>query len=162
MKKIFTLLFCTALISSAFAQEDRHDWRNTNNSFDNRGREDNHRDGREWNNGYNNRDHDQYRRGDNDRNWSRFHVNFIVYRNNEYPLDQRDQLIAQISSDYDYQVQQVIDNCELSPRDKRYEIEDLQAQRAQAVNNIYAQCGNEAGFQIQFNPFRRHRDNDDR
>ena len=162
MKKIFTLLFCTALISSAFAQEDLHHWRNRNNNFDNRGNEYNHRDGRDWNNGYNNHDNIQYRRDDNDHNRSGFHVNFIVYRNDQYRLDQRDQLIAQISSGYDYQVQQVINNCELSPRDKRYEIEDLQAQKAQAINNIYAQCGNEVGFQIQFNPFRRHRDNDDR
>lgn len=26
MKKIFTFLFCTALVSSAFAQDDRHGW----------------------------------------------------------------------------------------------------------------------------------------
>ncbi len=161
MKKIFTLLFCTAIISSAFAQEDRHDWHDRNNAYDNRGQEKGRHDWQNGNNAYDNRGQDQYRYDDS-RNRRGFHVNFIVYGNNQYRFDQRDQLIAQISSDYDYQIQQVINNCELNPREKRYEIADLQSQKQQAINGVYAQCGNEAGFQFQFNPFRRHHDDDGR
>ena len=160
MKKIFTLLFFTAFISSAFAQGNRRDWQNRNNAYYNRGNEQGRHD---WdrNNAYDNRGHDQYRHYDNDRDRRGLHVNFIVYGNNQYRLDQRDEVIAQISSDYDYQIQQVINNCELSPREKRYEIADLQSQKEQAINGVYAQCRNEVGFQLQFNPFRNHRDNDD-
>ena len=158
MKKIFTLLFCTAIISSAFAQEDHRNGRDRNNAYDNRGNNQGRHDWREGNNAYDNRSHDQYRHEDNDRDRRGLRVNFIVYGNNQYRLDQRDEVIAQISSNYDYQIQQVINNCEISPREKRYEIADLQSQKEQAINSVYAQCRNDVGFQIQLNPFRRHRD----
>lgn len=51
MKKIITLLFCTALFASAFAQTNRRDWddRNTNEKVY---KKDHDRDDRRWNNDY--------------------------------------------------------------------------------------------------------------
>ena len=138
MKKIFTLLFCTAIISSAFAQEGRHD-----------------RDDRDR--GY--RDHDEYSRhrdDDHDRDRGRFRISFFVYQNNQYRYDERDQLIARISSNYDYQIQQVINDWSLSPREKRYEVGNLQAQKAQEINNIYAQCGDNAVYPSQDRYYDHH------
>ena len=128
MKKIFTLLFCTALISSAFAQGGRHDWNDRDRVYHDRD---------EYN-----RHHDY----DHDRDRGRFHISFFVYQNNRYRYDERDQLIARISSNYDYQIQQVINDWSLSPREKRYEVGNLQVQKAQEINNIYAQCGDNAVY----------------
>src|ERR1019366_4120857 len=130
MKKIFTLLFCTAIISSAFAQDDHRDWNYGNNMY---------------------RDHDQYRQH-HEYNHDRrgFNIHFFVYQNNRYRFEQRDELIARISSNYDYQIRQVINDWSLSPREKRYSILDLQAQKAQEINNIYAQCGNKTVYPDQY------------
>jgi hypothetical protein len=128
MKKIFTLLFCTALISSAFAQDGRHDWNDRDRGY---------------------HDRDEYNRRhdyDHDRDRGRFHISFFVYQNNRYRYDERDQLIARISSNYDYQIQQVINDWSLSPREKRCEVGNLQIQKAQEINNIYAQCGANAVY----------------
>ncbi len=128
MKKIFTLLFCTAIISSAFAQDGRHD-----------------RNDRER--GYH--DHDEYYRhhdDDHDRDRGRFHISFFVYQNNRYRYDERDQLIARISSNYDYQIQQIINDWSLSPREKRYEVGNLQVQKAQEINNVYSQSGDDMAY----------------
>lgn len=143
MKKIFTLLFCTAIISSAFAQDDHRDWNNRNNTY---------------------RDHDEYSQHhdyDHDRDRRGFHINFFVYQNNRYRFGQRDELIARISSNYDYQVQQVINDWSLSPREKRYGIRSLQAQKAQEINNIYAQCGDDTVYPDQYRHHEHHDDDDD-
>jgi hypothetical protein len=141
MKKIFTLLFCTAIISSAFAQDDHRDWNNRNNTY---------------------RDRDEYRQhheyGHNRRSFS---INFFVYQNNRYRFGQRDELIARISSNYDYQVQQVINDWSLSPREKRYGIRSLQAQKAREINNIYAQCGDDTVYPDQYRHHDHHDDDDD-
>ena len=114
MKKIFTLLFSTAIISSAFAQDDHRDW--------------------------NNGDHDGYREHHYDRRYD--DNNFFVYQNNRYWLNQRDEVIERISASYDYQIREVIHDWSLNPWQKRHEIRELQEQRAQEINNIYDQCNN--------------------
>ena len=128
MKKIFTLLFCTAILSSAFAQDDGHGWNDRNRFYHNHGEYNRHRDF--------DRDHDG----------GRFHISFFVYQNNRYHYNEKDQLIARISSSYDYQIQQVINDWSLSPREKRYEVGNLQAQKAHEINNIYAQCGDNVAY----------------
>ena len=143
MKKIFTLLFCTAIISSAFAQDGRHDWNDRDRGY---------------------HDHDEYYRhrdDDHDRDRGKFHISFFVYQNNRYRYDERDQLIARISSNYDYQIQQVINDWSLSPREKRYEVGNLQVQKAQEINNIYAQCGDNAVYPGQYRHNRQYDDDDD-
>ena len=143
MKKIFTLLFCTAIISSAFAQDDHRD-RNYRNDM------------------YRDRDHGGYGgHHDHDYNRKRFSINFFVYQNNKYRFEQRDELIARVSSNYDYKIQCVINDWSLSPREKRYSIRDLEAQKAQEINNIYAQCGNEPVYPDQYRQYRHHDDDDD-
>jgi hypothetical protein len=138
-------LFCTAIISSAFAQDDHREWNYRNNI-------------------YRDHDHDEYGREHeyghhHDRR--RFNINFFVYQNNRYRFEQRDELIARVSSNYDYQIQQVINDWSLSPREKRYSVRDLEAQKAQEINNIYAQCGNEAVYPGQYRHYRHHDDDDD-
>jgi len=84
-----------------------------------------------------------------------------VYQNNRYRFEQRDELIARVSANYDYQIQQVINDWSLSPREKRCSIRDLEAQKAQEINNIYAQCGNEAVYPDQYRHHEHHDDYDD-
>ena len=138
MKKIFTLLFCTAIISSAFAQDGRHDWNNRNNFYHDHGEYNRHRD------------------YDHDRDGRAPRVSFFVYQNSRYRYDERDELIARISSSYDYQIQQVINDWSLSPREKRYEVGNLQTQKAQEINNIYAQCGDNVVYTNQDRRYDRH------
>ena len=145
MKKIFTLLFCTTIISSAFAQHDHRDWNNRNNIY-----RDHDHDENGWHHEYG---HDHNRRS--------FSINFFVYQNNRYRFEQRDELIARVSANYDYQIQQVINDWSLSPREKRCSIRDLEAQKAQEINNIYAQCGNEAVYPDQYRHHEHHDDYDD-
>ncbi|MEO7121158.1 MAG: hypothetical protein ABIY62_08675, partial [Ginsengibacter sp.] len=98
MKKIFTFLFCTALISSAFAQDDRQEW--------------NHR---------------PY-----DRNSS-------VYQNDNFGSYQRDRQIEKINHEYDYQVRNIIGDWTLNRWQKRRAIYEINARRAQEINNISVQ-----------------------
>ncbi len=128
MKIFFTLLFCTAIMSSAFAQDDRYEWNNRNWSYHDH-------------NGYN-RHGDYY----HDRDKRGFHISFFVYQNNRYRYNERDELIARISFNYDYQIQQVINDWSLGPREKRYEIGNLRAQKAREINNIYTQCGDDVVY----------------
>lgn len=138
MKKIFTLLFCIAIISSAFAQEENHDWRySNNNSY-----------------GY----HNSYR--DHHDHDGRFRINFFIYRNNQYRFEQKDELIARISSRYDYQIQQVANDYSLRPHEKRREIRNLQAQKEREINNITAQCNDNFDPRYQ-SPHYRHYEDDD-
>ncbi len=157
MKKIFTLLFCTTIISSAFAQYDHRGDRGRNFGFGNpRHEEFRGPDRRGRNDGYQVRDagfmhrpFEGFRPG--------LHVNFIVYGNNQYRLDQRDALIAQISSDYDYQIQQVADDYNLSPGEKDDQINNLEAEKEQAIDNIYAQCGMPVPVGLHISIGRRYR-----
>ena|ERR1700687_1902550 len=144
MKKIFTLLFCTAIISSAYAQDDHRDWNYKNDIYRNY----NH-DEYSWHHEYSH-DHDR----------GRFSINFFVYQNNRYRFEQRNELIARVSSNYDYQIQQVINDWSFSPREKRCSIQDLEAQKAREINNIYAQCGNEAVYPNQYRHHEHHDDDD--
>lgn len=133
MKKIFTLLFCTAIISSAFAQDDHRDW--------------------------NNGDHDGYREHHHDRRYD--DNNFFVYQNNRYWLSQRDEVIERISASYDYQIQDVINDWSLNPWQKRHEIRELQEQKAREINNIYAQCNNAVTYPDSYRGHEHHDDDDD-
>jgi hypothetical protein len=130
MKKIFTLLFCTAIISSAFAQDDHRDWSYENNGY---------------------RDHYGYlEHRDFDHDRGRLNTNYFTYQNYRYNLNQKEEVIARISSNFDYQIQAVMDDCSLRPWEKRHDIRDLQAQKAAEINNIYSQCGNDAGYPVQY------------
>lgn len=124
MKKIFTLLFCTAILSSAFAQYDRHDRNDQDNFY---------------------RDHDEYREHrdrDQDRERRDFGSTYFVYQNNRYQFGQREALVQRVSYSYDYRVQQVINDWSLRPREKRYAIRNLRYQQAQEIANINAQYNN--------------------
>lgn len=130
MKKLFTLLFCTAILSSAFAQDD----------------------GRNWH------DHDGYRDHHHREEGVRYDNNFFVYQNNRYWFSQRDEVIQRISRKYNYQIQYVINDWSLSSWRKRYEIRELQAEKAQEINMVISQCNNQI---IYSRPYHRHDDDDD-
>jgi|GEM_PF-2015437 len=136
MKKLFTLLFCTAVLTSAFAQTNRHDAddRNRNNNTD-------------WNTNNNQqvyqKDHDRDdKSGEYDRRYN--NNNNSVNQNNNYRISQRDMQIQRITSQYDYRIQQVIYDRSLNRRQKEYTIRSLQAQKAQQINSIYSQYNTNA------------------
>lgn len=128
MKKLFTLLFCTAVLTSAFAQTNRHDAddRNRNNNTD-------------WNTNNNQqvyqKDHDR-----NDRSgvYDKSYDN-TVNQNSNYRISQSDMQIQRITNQYDYRIQQVSYDRSLNRRQKEYAIRNLQAQKAQQINSIYSQ-----------------------
>lgn len=134
MKKIFTLLFCTAIITSAFAQDDRGDW--------------------------NRPDHDEYR-GRHNYDRSYYDNNFFVYQHNRYGFNQRDEVIERISASYDYQIREVINDWSLNPWQKRHEIRELQEQKNREINNIYAQCNNAYSYPDRYRGHEHHDDDDD-
>lgn len=153
MKKIFTLLICTAVLSSAFAQYDHHG-ENDHDNF--------HRELDEY---HEQHDRDHYDR-DHDRDYDHdrrgFRFNYFVYQNNRYQFAQRDELIQRVSYRYDYRVQQVINDWSLSPREKRYAIRNLRYQQAQEIADINTQCNNANSISIYGgnNNQRYHRDDD--
>ncbi len=128
MKKFITLLFCSALFSSAFAQSNNHrnDWKYDNNRDNNN--YDNRRD--EWNNHHNN----------------------TAYHNNRYSTEQRDQLIQRVSREYDYRIQQISYDRYLNRREKRHAIKSLQAQKAEQINRIYTEYNNRYAYSDNRNP----------
>jgi Ni/Co efflux regulator RcnB len=132
MKKIITLLFCTTVFASAFAQTNRSDRndRNTNVNPD-------------WNSNANQvyqKDHDwDDKSGRDDK---RYNNNNTVNQNNRYSISQRDMQIQRISSQYDYRIRQVSYDRSLSNRQKRIAIKSLQAQKAQQIKSIYSQYNN--------------------
>ena len=137
MKKLFTLLFCTVVLTSAFAQTNRHDAddRNRNNNTD-------------WNTNNNQqvyqKDHDRNdKSGVYDRRYNNNNNN-SVNQNNNYRISQRDMQIQRITSQYDYRIQQVIYDRSLNRRQKEYTIRSLQAQKAQQINSIYSQYNTNA------------------
>ncbi len=152
MKKIFTLLFCTAILSSAFAQYDRHD-RNDHDEY----REHQDRDHDEYHE-HQHRDHDR----EHDRDRRGFGSDYFVYQNNRYQFGQRDELVQRISYKYEYSVQQVINDWSLSPREKRYAIRNLRYQQAQEIANIDGQYNNANSITIYGgnNRGRYHHDDD--
>jgi hypothetical protein len=84
-----------------------------------------------------------------------------LYQNNRYRFDQRDQLIARISSNYDYQIQQGINDWSLNPLEKRHDVRSLEAQKTQEINNVYAHCGNEVVYPNQYRHHDHHDHDDD-
>lgn len=159
MKKIFTLLFCTAILSSAFAQYDRNDRNDQGNLYSEQqgyhqqlDRE--HQEYHEQLDRYHDREHDRDRRG--------FAFNNFVYQNNRYQFGQRDEFVQRISYKYEYSVQQVINDWSLSPREKRYAIRNLRYQQAQEIANIDAQYNNANSITIYGgnNRGRYHHDDD--
>jgi hypothetical protein len=156
MKKIFTLLFCTAIISSAFADGHRGDRDRSFGFISPRHQEFRQPDRRNWNEGYQPHTGGFFRPAVEGFRPA-LHVNFIVYGNNQYGLDQRDAVIAQITSDYNYQAQQVVNDYNLSPDEKDYQINNLQAQEQQAIDNIYSQCGVPAPLGLRISFGRRYR-----
>jgi hypothetical protein len=157
MKKIFTLLLCTTIISAAFAGDGHHGDRDRNFGFVNSPHEEFRQPGfRNWSDRYQPRGGGFFRPGIEVYRPA-FHVNFIAYRNNQYALDQRDALIGQITADYNYQVQQVANDYNLSPGEKDYQISNLEAQEQQAINNVYAQCGVPVPMGLRISLGRRYR-----
>ena len=131
MKKIFTLLLCTIFVSAAFAQYDNRNWNRTGD----------------------------YAYGDQGRGYAA--NSFFFYNGNRYCLDQRDEVIRQISADYDFRIQKVADNFFMSPWRKRDVIGRLQDEKAREINNIYAQCNNTYYPERSWRPHHHHDDDGD-
>lgn len=109
-----------AVFASAFAQTNR-DWNNRNN--------DPYWNAKTNNNVYqNDRDHDR-----DDRRYN---------QNNNYSIAERNQMIQRINNDFNYRIQQVNNNRSISRRERKRVIEDLEAQKAQAISNVYARSSN--------------------
>ncbi|MEP6584808.1 MAG: hypothetical protein ABJA90_11095 [Ginsengibacter sp.] len=131
MKKIITLLFCSALLSSAFSQSNSHDEGRYNN--DHRNDKERHDD---WK--YNKGDrHDDNRRD----NWNR-NENGNVYRDAKYYTAQRDQSVQRVSREYDYKIQAVSTDRYMNRREKKRAIKTLQAQKDQQIRRIYSEYNN--------------------
>ena len=119
MKKIITMLVCTAAFTTAFSQSKHREYNNTNNTG--------------WNSNTSERG---YQRDDDHRN------NSIGYQNNDYNNRQRDIQVQRISQQFDFRIQQVMYNRSMNPRQKQYAVRELQAQKARQINSIYAQYAN--------------------
>jgi hypothetical protein len=131
MKKIITVLFCTAVFTSAFAQTNRHDADDRNKNVNPTWNSNNNQKG------YDN-DHDRDNRsGAYDKRYN----NNNGYQNNNYN-SQRNIQIQRITQQYDYRIQQVSYNRSLNRRQKERAIAQLQAEKAQALNSIYTQNNN--------------------
>jgi len=129
MKKIITLLFCTAVMSSAFAQTDSPDWKNKNTNVD-------------------------------------YYGNSNDYHNFDYQniINQRDQEIQKVNYQNDWQVHQIVNNCNLNIWDKREILNNLETQRIQNINNIYDRYSNTIAYyhgNERTNPFKHQRHDDD-
>ena len=111
MKEIFTLLFTTAMLTSAFAQYGQKDQRDYNNGKD-----------VVVNNGKNKFDKDDYRFNDRD----------------HFTARERDFQIAQINREYDYKIQSVRNKFFLSRYQKMSQISFLQDQRDNEIRMVYA------------------------
>ena len=124
MKKLITLLFCTVVFASAFAQSKSRDWDNRNSG---QVYQDRDRDGDRDDHRYDNRTVYQ-------RNGS--------YQNNTYSIQQRDAEVQRIAQQYDWRIQQVNYDRSLSRREKKNAIKQLQAEKIQRINAINAQFNN--------------------
>ena len=147
MKKIITFLFCTAVISSAFAQTDNQSCneKNTNSDY------------------YNNSMNYQY--GDKQYDYKK---DFGYYHNDEYQniINQRDEEIQKVNYQNEWQVHQIVNNCDLNIWEKRDILNNLESQRIQNINNIYDRYSNTIAYYrntVRNNPFeRQHYHDDDR
>jgi V8-like Glu-specific endopeptidase len=129
MKKIITFLFCTSVISSAFAQTDSRDWNSRNANVNDYG-------------------------------------NSNDYHNYDYQniINQRDQEIQKMNYQNNWQVRQIVNNCDLNIWDKRDILNNLETQRIQNINNIYDRYSNTIAYyhdNERTNPFKHQRHNDD-
>jgi hypothetical protein len=110
MKKMFTLLFSLAMLTSAFAQYDpKDDWnRNKGDGYskDDKHRHDNHDD--------------------------RFNGGFY------FSPRERDMQIEQINREYDYKIQSVKNKYFMSWYQKKRQIEFLKDQRDKEIRMVYA------------------------
>ena len=131
MKKLFTLILLFPFFSNSFAQDGR--WNH---------RADDNRD--YYRHQYDNPD---YREG-----------RFFEYRNNRYWWNQKNEVIEQIASYANYQIQMVIQDWSMDRWDKNRAIREIREQEQRDINSINAQC---AQPQFYPNPYRRHHDDDD-
>ena len=171
MKKIFTLLTCTILISAAaFADDGHHDHDRGNGGYDrsrSAGREE-FRGGRD---GHDSRSfgHEEFRGGRDDHDGRGFaplgrfigsvvrdirirpavNVSF-TYHNYQYGFNQRDIVISRINAYYDQQIQDVDNDWSLRDWQRRDAINNIEAQRTAEINNIYTQCGDTASYPAQY------------
>lgn len=109
MKKIFTLLFTSAMLTSAFAQYD------PNNNWDKNNKEDVYV--KEGKHGH-----------DDDRFKDRYY----------FTPRERDMEIAQINREYDYKIQSVKNKFFMSWYQKKRQIEFLKDQRENEIRRVYA------------------------
>ena len=138
MKTIFTLLFVVGAVASSFAQNQR-DWN------DHAGQ--NNPNVRTDPTGVYDRNNDRY----NNPNQATWNNQNGHYNNNaNYGYAQRDMQIANINRNIDFRIQQVMNDPYMNRRQKRREIESLQAQKAQQIqacnsqyNNGYNRNGND-------------------
>lgn len=141
MKKLITLLFSTALLSSALAQSNHRDDRDNNDDRGN-GRFD--KNDHRGNGRYDNNDHRDNGRYDNNdhRGNGRYGNNRTVYQNNRYSIAQRDRMIQRINREYDFKIQQVSHNNYMSRREKRRAIKSLEAQKREQIRRVYSEYNN--------------------
>ena len=123
MKKIISIIFCSAIIFDAFAQNDNRDFYEKNSK------------------GYYN-DHP----GDHDYN---YHTG--AYRNDRVNKNQaffqRKEEIQRVNDENNYQVQLVLnDYDELTIWEKRDLLNNLESQRIQKINNIYSRYKNAIAY----------------
>ena len=139
MKKIITMLFSTALFTSAFAQTNHHDADDRNKNVNDT-----------WNSNTNHRgydkDHDRddrtgvYDKRNNGNTYQNY-PNNNGYQNNNYSA-QREMQMQRISQQYDYRIQQISSDWSMNRRQKQRAIAQLQAEKAQALNSMYSQYNN--------------------
>ena len=156
MKKIFTLLFCSIIVTAAFAQNDRRSWNNGNAGYgyNDRGtghnQFDNNRD-REFKVNENRSAYVSRQAFDRfqERNRIFFPVRvvrqpvsvYFTYQNYRYGIDQRDVIVSRITTYYDEQIQQVLNDESMNDWQRRQAVNELQNEKAAEINNIYSQCG---------------------
>ena len=98
MKKIFTLLFCSVIITSALAQRRDYDRKDNNH--------------------------------------------YSVYQNNRYRVDERNRAIQKISYQYDFRIQQVMNDRRMNRRQRKAMVKRLEAEKAQQISRVYARFNN--------------------
>lgn len=131
MKKLFTLIFSLSLFSFSFAQEENHQWNQNENSGYYRG--------------------DAYYPNDQDHR-------FFFYRNNRYWWHERNEVISQIVSNANYQVQMVLNDWMMGRWRKEEAIHEIREQEQREINSINAQCASPQAYPP---PYRRHHEDDD-
>lgn len=117
MKKIFTLLFCTAFISSSIAQTGHENGNNINvNYYYAKSAEYHYNDQQNYIDSYQN------------------------------IISQRDQEIRKVNYWNNYHVQMVVNDCDLNIWEKRDILDNLETQRIHNINNIYDRYSNTIAY----------------